>query len=115
MRTYAFTWILRLVAKVHQTYPRAAEYLNEFLGIGDETIAERYRTEKINWYRYKKLLRQLEDLLNACIVPVPGKVVDAWEICTMPLDTADFQLTLDLPNESREPGPMARVLPSHGG
>lgn len=97
-KNYSLVWALGLVSSVHETYPRATDFLRDLLQMTDIGIARDFLNDCINWYRYKKLLRHLEELLNACIDPVPEKVWEAWLEITEPVDTKFSSDTLREPS-----------------
>ena len=76
-----------MVASVHLKYPAAFELLENQLNLSDAGITGLFLSERIDWYRYKRFLRELEELLNACIVLSPEKIQNRWQDISGRVDT----------------------------
>jgi len=99
MKSYSLPWAVGLVSTVHETYARATDYLQDLLAIDSLTIARLFLEDRLDWYRYKKLLRTLEELLHSRIVPNPEKVFKAWQVCQISLDTKNLRDILAEPEK----------------
>jgi len=99
VRNYDVTWTVGLVSTVHKTYARATYFLEDLLDIDDLSIAKLFLEERLDWYRYKKLLRSVENALNARIVVSPEKVYKQFELCQKDLDTRKIDVTLVEPEK----------------
>lgn len=78
-----------MVATVLETYARATNYLHGLTDLDEISIAQAFLEDRIHWYRFKKLLRHVEELLNNGIVVIDEKIYDRWLKCQRSLDTQD--------------------------
>ena len=83
---YSREWIIHLVDQVFAPYPKAEDYLRGNLGIERREIVERFFRDEIRWDGFKKMVRELEKALHACVVVSVEKVEEKWENVAKPLD-----------------------------
>ena len=85
-RKYTRPWIVDMIDRAFAPYPKAEAYLSWNLGIERREVVERFFRDEIRWDGFKKMVRELEEALHACVVVSVEKVEEKWENVAKPLD-----------------------------